>query len=233
MADSNTADLGKGKRITGGDRSTLADDLRKRYDGGESIRSLAESTKRSYGFVHRLLSESGATLRSRGGANRKVRRRDSGAHRHGWVRTQQDGAVLTVTLDRPDQLNAQTPTTWATLAADRRVAGRRRAGGRRPRRGSLVLRRAWTAACSAPSPASTAASATWAGAPPPRPRTRIRGLPGRLPLAAPPGHRLDRGGAGPRASAPASSSRSPATCGSSPTTPSCGWPRRRSASCPT
>jgi enoyl-CoA hydratase/carnithine racemase len=35
---------------------------------------------------------------------------------NGWVRTQQDGAVLTVTLDRPDQLNAQTPTTWATLA---------------------------------------------------------------------------------------------------------------------
>src|SRR4051812_48163401 len=74
MADSNTADLGKGKRITGGDRSTLADDLRKRYDGGESIRSLAESTKRSYGFVHRLLSESGATLRSRGGANRNSKK---------------------------------------------------------------------------------------------------------------------------------------------------------------
>jgi hypothetical protein len=74
MADSNTADLGKGKRITGGDRSTLADDLRKRYDGGESIRSLATSTNRSYGFVHRLLSESGATLRSRGGANRNSKK---------------------------------------------------------------------------------------------------------------------------------------------------------------
>jgi enoyl-CoA hydratase/carnithine racemase len=35
----------------------------------------------------------------------------------GWVRTKQDGAVLTVTLDRPDQLNAQTPATWTTLAA--------------------------------------------------------------------------------------------------------------------
>jgi enoyl-CoA hydratase/carnithine racemase len=35
----------------------------------------------------------------------------------GWVRTQHDGAVLTVTLDRPDQLNAQTPDTWAALAA--------------------------------------------------------------------------------------------------------------------
>jgi enoyl-CoA hydratase/carnithine racemase len=35
----------------------------------------------------------------------------------GWVRTARDGAVLTVTLDRPDQLNAQTPATWEALAA--------------------------------------------------------------------------------------------------------------------
>jgi enoyl-CoA hydratase/carnithine racemase len=35
----------------------------------------------------------------------------------GWVRTKQDGAVLPVTLDRPDQLNAQTPATWTALAA--------------------------------------------------------------------------------------------------------------------
>jgi hypothetical protein len=75
MAEASTADLGKGKRITGGDRSSLAGDLRKRYDGGESIRSLAESTNRSYGFVHRLLSESGATLRSRGGANRNSKKK--------------------------------------------------------------------------------------------------------------------------------------------------------------
>jgi enoyl-CoA hydratase/carnithine racemase len=34
----------------------------------------------------------------------------------GWVRTSRDGAVLTVTLDRPDRLNAQTPETWAALA---------------------------------------------------------------------------------------------------------------------
>lgn len=34
----------------------------------------------------------------------------------GWVRTRRDGAVLTVTLDRPDQLNAQTPATWSALA---------------------------------------------------------------------------------------------------------------------
>jgi enoyl-CoA hydratase/carnithine racemase len=35
---------------------------------------------------------------------------------NGWVRTHRDGAVLTVTLDRPDQLNAQTPDTWTALA---------------------------------------------------------------------------------------------------------------------
>jgi enoyl-CoA hydratase/carnithine racemase len=35
---------------------------------------------------------------------------------NGWVRTGQDGAVLTVTLDRPERLNAQTPTTWTALA---------------------------------------------------------------------------------------------------------------------
>jgi enoyl-CoA hydratase/carnithine racemase len=34
----------------------------------------------------------------------------------GWVRTSRDGAVLTVTLDRPDRLNAQTPETWGALA---------------------------------------------------------------------------------------------------------------------
>jgi enoyl-CoA hydratase/carnithine racemase len=35
----------------------------------------------------------------------------------GWIRTSRDGVVLTVTLDRPDQLNAQTPATWSALAA--------------------------------------------------------------------------------------------------------------------
>jgi enoyl-CoA hydratase/carnithine racemase len=34
----------------------------------------------------------------------------------GWVRTHREDAVLTVVLDRPDQLNAQTPATWAALA---------------------------------------------------------------------------------------------------------------------
>ena len=36
--------------------------------------------------------------------------------KNGWVRTSRDGAILTVTLDRADQLNAQTPDTWMALA---------------------------------------------------------------------------------------------------------------------
>jgi hypothetical protein len=63
--------LKKGTRVTGADRSKLASSLRQRYDAGESIRSLASSTGRSYGFIHRILTETGVTLRSRGGAPRK------------------------------------------------------------------------------------------------------------------------------------------------------------------
>lgn len=62
--------LKKGSRVTGAERDKLASDLRKKYEGGQSIRRLAESTGRSYGFIHRILSENGATLRGRGGATR-------------------------------------------------------------------------------------------------------------------------------------------------------------------
>ena len=65
-----TETLKKGTRVTGADRTKLASDLKKRYDSGESIRSLAAATGRSYGFVHRILSETGVTLRGRGGATR-------------------------------------------------------------------------------------------------------------------------------------------------------------------
>ncbi|HET6876716.1 MAG TPA: helix-turn-helix domain-containing protein [Jatrophihabitans sp.] len=64
------ATLKKGARITGAERTKLASDLRKQYDKGKSIRELAESHGRSYGFVHRVLTESGVTLRGRGGATR-------------------------------------------------------------------------------------------------------------------------------------------------------------------
>jgi hypothetical protein len=62
--------LKKGTRVIGVDRSRLGTQLGKRYDSGESIRSLAASTGRSYGFVHRLLTEAGVELRRRGGATK-------------------------------------------------------------------------------------------------------------------------------------------------------------------
>ncbi len=64
------ATLKKGARITGSERNKLASELKKQYDKGRSIRELADSHGRSYGFVHRVLSESGVTLRGRGGATR-------------------------------------------------------------------------------------------------------------------------------------------------------------------
>ena len=64
--------LKRGTRVTGTDRSKLASDLSRRYGAGESIRSLAVSTGRSYGFVHRILTETGVALRSRGGAPKRV-----------------------------------------------------------------------------------------------------------------------------------------------------------------
>lgn len=63
--------LRKGTRVTGADRSKLAADLKNRYDAGESIRSLAAATGRSYGFIHRILTEIGVELRGRGGATRR------------------------------------------------------------------------------------------------------------------------------------------------------------------
>ena len=69
------AALQKGARITGAQRTKLAAELKKAYQKGQSIRALAEDHDRSYGFVHRVLSESGVTLRARGGASSGTARR--------------------------------------------------------------------------------------------------------------------------------------------------------------
>ena len=71
------AELGKGRRVAGGERDKLAADLKKKYAAGASIRELAESTGRSYGFVHRILTEAGAPLRGRGGATRTKHKKAS------------------------------------------------------------------------------------------------------------------------------------------------------------
>ncbi len=64
------SDLKKGSRVQGEQRDELSTQLRSRYESGASIRLLAQDSGRSYGFVHRILTDSGVTLRSRGGATR-------------------------------------------------------------------------------------------------------------------------------------------------------------------
>ncbi len=64
------SELVKGRRITGSERVKLGRDLKKRYEAGASIRDLAGDTSRSYGFIHRVLTDEGVTLRGRGGATR-------------------------------------------------------------------------------------------------------------------------------------------------------------------
>ncbi|HEX2299164.1 MAG TPA: helix-turn-helix domain-containing protein [Pseudonocardiaceae bacterium] len=63
------APLTKGRQITGPEREQIAVRLRDRYAQGASIRELMAQTGRSYGWTHRLLRESGAVLRGRGGAH--------------------------------------------------------------------------------------------------------------------------------------------------------------------
>jgi predicted transcriptional regulator len=65
------AQINKGARILGTARTQLRSKLAARYEKGVSIRQLAEETGRSYGFIHRILSESDVTLRRRGGNTRK------------------------------------------------------------------------------------------------------------------------------------------------------------------
>lgn len=73
-------ELAKGRRITGAERAKLGRDLKKRYEAGASIRDLAADTSRSYGFVHRVLTDEGVSLRGRGGATRsKAKQNGAGA----------------------------------------------------------------------------------------------------------------------------------------------------------
>lgn len=75
------ATMHKNAHVTGPDRERLAADLKKRYEAGASIRDLITATGRSYGFIHDLLLEAGATMRKRGGDTRskaaRSRRRTS------------------------------------------------------------------------------------------------------------------------------------------------------------
>ncbi len=65
------AQIAKGQRVTGADRDALTKELVEKYQAGASIRDLAAETSRSYGFIHRILKDSGVELRGRGGATRR------------------------------------------------------------------------------------------------------------------------------------------------------------------
>lgn len=60
--------LSKGKRVSGELRAQVRQSFVERYRAGESIRSLAADSGRSYGFVQGLLKDAGVSFRSRGGA---------------------------------------------------------------------------------------------------------------------------------------------------------------------
>lgn len=63
-----------GERLTGPARAAWSKYLADRYrDTGCSIRELAKQTNWSYGFVHRILTESGVTLRPCGGPRSRWR----------------------------------------------------------------------------------------------------------------------------------------------------------------
>lgn len=82
--------IAKGARLTGASRERLAAELRAQYEQGNvSIRDIAAETGRSYGFVHRLLTESGVKLRGRGGATRRRKRQHAPGHSTEAQQTQQ------------------------------------------------------------------------------------------------------------------------------------------------
>lgn len=54
-------------------RADLAQKAQRLYLSGSSIRQISAELGPSYGMIHRLLSEAGVTLRSRGGARRGKR----------------------------------------------------------------------------------------------------------------------------------------------------------------
>ncbi|CAM3259083.1 helix-turn-helix domain-containing protein [Stackebrandtia soli] len=70
--DERVAPVVKGRRINGSEREELIRRLIDGYGEGQSIRALAASVDRSYGFVHRVLCEAGVALRKRGGKRPRV-----------------------------------------------------------------------------------------------------------------------------------------------------------------
>ncbi|GAA1664286.1 hypothetical protein GCM10009830_07310 [Glycomyces endophyticus] len=62
------------RQVRGDERRELTEHVTAAYDQGRSIRDIASSIGRSYGFVHRLLAEAGVDFRTRGGARKAGRK---------------------------------------------------------------------------------------------------------------------------------------------------------------
>lgn len=82
--------LKKGARVTGDMRDQLIADLRKKYERGASIRTLAETTGRSYGFIRGLLGESGVQIRG----TRSSRVKDMSPSQSRAIKNPKSGAYL-------------------------------------------------------------------------------------------------------------------------------------------
>lgn len=67
MTEAQVDKMDSRRRIVGEERESLAAEYASRYQAGDSIRSIAQASGRSYGFVHRVLAENGVELRARGG----------------------------------------------------------------------------------------------------------------------------------------------------------------------
>lgn len=64
--------IAKSTRVLGADRVKAQREIVASYAKGQSIRDIAASCGRSYGWVHRIIAESDTPLRGRGGNHRKA-----------------------------------------------------------------------------------------------------------------------------------------------------------------
>lgn len=62
------------RQVRGDERRELTEYVTVEYEKGQSIRGIASTIGRSYGFVHRLLAEADVDFRTRGGARKGPRK---------------------------------------------------------------------------------------------------------------------------------------------------------------
>lgn len=73
-AEAGAAKTDPNRQVRGDERRELTERVTAAYEQGSSIRAIADSIGRSYGFVHRLLAEAGVDFRTRGGTRKGARK---------------------------------------------------------------------------------------------------------------------------------------------------------------